>query len=420
MQIYSVMLIRISVGCVKLQSMPLSGAERNRLYRERLQKKLGDREVKAKDASRKAASRLVNIEQSREKEKERQQRCRAKKREAKKHGSNQQDDVTFPAAPSTASTPLAASESPAYKSSSSFGKAVKRAQTGLPRSPRKRQKVVQKLVVKFLPPNKPNTEQKQAIVEPHNKLSGQDKHTVVAFYMRSDISWTAPGSKDYVLVKRDGKKLKLQKQFMMMSLTEAHQLFSSENPSIKIGRSKFSKLRPDTVMLAADMPHNLCVCKYDANIDLLLQCLSCATSLPRSHKELFSAIVCDVATEECMLSQCDRCKVKTDVEFLSQDITDTVQQHHVKWFQWDRSESGQSIKVAFEGTVHDALSQLCDQLVAFKRHVYVKNKQAAYFRTAHQEPKVDQAVVQVDFSENASIRVSQGNCDIGVIVTPAK
>ena len=49
------------------------------------------------------------------------------------------------------------------------------------------------------------------------------------------------------------------------------------------------------------------------------------------------------------------------------------------------------------------MEQLSTQLVAFKQHGYVNNKQAAYFHTLHQLPEKDQAVVQVDFSENASI-----------------
>jgi hypothetical protein len=362
--------------------MPLSGAERTKLYRVRLREKIGERRLKEDDAARKVKSRKTNIEQSREKERERQQRCREKKR----------------AATCRIDTPVAAPWSPAYKSSSSLGKAIKRAQTGLPQSPRKRQRVVQKLVVKFLPLKLQDVE-KLYRHEPFNKLSSDDTKEVVNFYLRSDISWTAPGKKDYVIVKRDGKKQKEQKKILLMSVTEAHQLFIVDHPSIKIGRSKFAQLRPDTVMLAADMPHNLCICKYHANIDLLLEGLNPVTSLPRSYKDLLNKLVCDVQNEGCMLHKCDQCRTK--IEDLEEDMAETTT--HIKWFQWDKSESGQTVKVAHEGTVHDALEQLTNQLVAFKQHVFIKNKQAAYFNEAYQHPRPGQAIVQIDFSENASI-----------------
>jgi hypothetical protein len=119
-------------------------------------------------------------------------------------------------------------DSTVYKCASSLGKAVKRAQNSLPKSPRKPQKVVQKLIVKFVPPPKQNLPHPPAS-EPHNKLSYDDKKTVQAFYMQSDISWAAPGKKDYVIVKRNGKKEKEQKKFLM-SLQEAHTLFFKRPP----------------------------------------------------------------------------------------------------------------------------------------------------------------------------------------------
>jgi hypothetical protein len=191
--------------------MPLSGAERNRIYREKLKAKLGERHIKEQDAKRKAESRMKDVEKSREKERERQQRCRDRKR----------------AAANAANTATLA-ESPAYKSASSFGKAVKRAQSHLPTSPRKRQKVVQKLVVKFLPLSRSMPDDSAKSV-PHNKITEDDAKEVTAFYMRADISWMAPGKKDYITVIRDGKKVKEQKRFLLMSLQEAHKQFSIEN-----------------------------------------------------------------------------------------------------------------------------------------------------------------------------------------------
>ena len=59
--------------------MPLTNAEKQKLYRERLKVKLGERSVLDKDAARKKAARSKDVSKSREAERERQQKCRAKK-----------------------------------------------------------------------------------------------------------------------------------------------------------------------------------------------------------------------------------------------------------------------------------------------------------------------------------------------------
>ena len=366
--------------------MPMSGAERTKLYRERLKARCGPWNVKAADAQRKAESRKKDLEKSRQQERDRQQRCRQIKRQA---------------ANCDAGTPSQASGSPAYKSSSSLGKAVKRAQSSLPKPPRKRQKVVRKLVVKFLPPNTSSSELKNSSKQSHNKLSDDDSAEIQAFYMRSDVSWTAPGKKDYVTVIKNGEKQKEQKKFMLMSLCEAHQLFVEAHPAVKVGRSKFAALRPKTVMCNQAIPHNLCICKYHANVDLLLDSLHTVSSLTSSHRELLAQVVCDVNNEECMFDRCQLCKGHCDAEYFQISIEDTTLQ--IKWYQWMRTEEGQTVKVAQTGTVHDAVILLAQQLVFFKKHAFIKKKQADYFYTLHHFPGENQAVVQVDFSENASI-----------------
>ena len=370
--------------------MPLSEAERAKRYREKLKQKLGDRAVKEMDAKRKAVSRLKDIDLTREKERQRQLKCRQQKREKQV----ETGAATQNGSPTPSGSPVA------YRSSSTLGKAVKRAQTHLPRSPTKRRKVVQKLVVKFLPP-KASSSNKTEKVRPHNILTEDEIKAVADFYIRDDISWCAPGKKDYVIVKKGGLKEKQQKRYLMMTLQEAHHLFKDEHPSIRIGRSKFCSLRPDTVMLTGDMPHNLCICKHHANISLLLEGLSSITQLPKTHNDLMDKIVCDTQQQDCMMHLCTVCQSRCTAEYLEQFADDTSV--HVKWYQWQRNSDGHTVKIVHEDSIEEALKQLESQLIGFKQHCFVKSKQASYFREAHEHPREDQAVVQVDFSENAAI-----------------
>jgi hypothetical protein len=50
-----------------------------------------------------------------------------------------------------------------------------------------------------------------------------------------------------------------------MSVREAHQVFSRENPELKIGKSKFAGFRPSYVLPLDETPRNVCVCTIHAN-----------------------------------------------------------------------------------------------------------------------------------------------------------
>ena len=101
--------------------MPLTNAEKQKRYRQRLIEKDGADAIKNKDKARKKQKRKENLTVSREKERIRQQKYRASK--AGK-----------------------ISKSPAFKSKTTLTKTVKRASKALPKSPEKRSMVVQKLL----------------------------------------------------------------------------------------------------------------------------------------------------------------------------------------------------------------------------------------------------------------------------------
>ena len=57
-------------------------------------------------------------------------------------------------------------------------------------------------------------------------------------------------------------------------------------------------------------------------------------------------------------------------------------------------------KTIKEGTVEEALNCLQEKIVFFLQHVFVKRKQSAFFEDHIANLKEDEAIVQVDFSEN--------------------
>lgn len=88
---------------------------------------------------------------------------------------------------------------------------------------------------------------------------------VLDYYRRDGISRPSPNKKDVVLI----NGVPVGKRFMQMTISQAFESFRMENPSVKIGRSKFFDLRPKNVK--PESPHDVCVCIYHENLALLLK-----------------------------------------------------------------------------------------------------------------------------------------------------
>ena len=106
--------------------MPQTHAGRQKKYRERQLQKYGKEAIKKK-IKKEERKKKANIELVQQKNRVRRQRSR-------------QNTIKK----------LLSSDSPAYKSTWSLGKAVKKAQSALPNSPRKRAVAVKKLSLQFI------------------------------------------------------------------------------------------------------------------------------------------------------------------------------------------------------------------------------------------------------------------------------
>lgn len=335
-----------------------------------------DRERKA--AKRSAAKNLRSLAEQQEfqlKEKLRVRKYRAK--------SNQ------------ATQPVICTSAP-YRSTQAMGKAVKRANTALPSSPRKKLCVVESLAVKVGLQVSPLSSKS---TNSHG-LSEVTKQLVQAFYVTDDISWQAPGRKDRIIIREsnhEGGKVKRTEQvrYLLMSLKEAFHKFTEVNPNTKIGLSKFCELRPRRVKLFDNIPHNVCVCSYHENIRLLLVALKEHTQLSVDFKSFIDQITCDSSEKTCMSRQCTNCENKLD-NYKPMNPTDTV-----RYQQWQNKEKVEKVDII--GTVNDAFMELKRQLKEFLIHTYVKRKQAAYMTSLISKCSEENVVLQVDFSENATI-----------------
>lgn len=376
--------------------MPKSSTERSRIYRRKLKEEFERYNFyKARDIERKKVERskqkLQNPEEvARKRELNRQ---RVRKFRTKQKGSEVKGISS-----SSACQDLEES-SHAYSTPQALGKAVCKVQPHLPKSPRKRKAVVIKLAFATgigIP-------KKRKSGQGNKSLSNDTVKKVKAFYLLDSVSRQSPGKRDFVINCHDGKKEYIQKRHLTWSLKETHALFLKENPTIKIGLSKFSQLRPINVLLSSDMPRSVCLCQHHENIKLICDCLSKEISnFPNYTGDFVDNFVCSPESEECMLGRCNKCPDWLDTTLEGQALEDPT-----LWYQWERvnmtvpgkkgSKPKRMVKkmkkICKEGTVKDVLP-------SFLEHIFIKRQQSQYFEGKLANLADEDAVVQVDFAVN--------------------
>ena len=284
-----------------------------------------------------------------------------------------------------------------YRSRQSLGKAMKRLQTGLPSSPQKQRFVVETFA-KSVGIAVSSSSSKQA------PLAESEYSTALvnSFYSTDDISWQAPGRKDHVIIRsitEDGQKTKTTQQirYMLMSLREAYNKFKEEHPNIKVGLSKVCKLRPPYIKLFDHLPHQVCLCSYHENVRLLLVALKDHSSLSTEFSTFIDKVTCDAKSKQCMTRKCKTCINLID-KFAPQGGSSTMK-HYYQW----KSTDSRIEKVNMSDTVDNIFIELKKQLDNFLLHTFVKRKQAATFDSLKAACNGKSIVLQVDFSENATI-----------------
>ena len=370
-------------------------AERSRRFRQKLKQNAQEYEAyKLKAKERKQLERNKNIPKSKAEQsiQRRQNRERVSKFRLKKIHSEIKSTDT------------------AYKTPQALGKAVSKVKRQLPSSPRKKRAVIEKLVSL----TKIQTSQKSKTIPAGNRaLSNATEERVRSFYQKDCISQLAAGRKDYVITRSKSKKVFVQKRYLLYSLRETFALFKNDNPSTLVGLSKFSSLRPTNVKLLSETPKNTCLCLYHENIRQICDCLSKVVNFPAYTHDFVNNAVCDVNSESCMMGKCSSCPKWIEQIIEQCSGLDTS----VSWFEWERVQTDSSKtlsdtsstqkhmkKLCKIGTVQDVFNSLKSKLPFFLQHVFLKLKQVAYFEEITSNIADDEAVLQVDFSENYSCR----------------
>ena len=67
-----------------------------------------------------------------------------------------------------------------------------------------------------------------------------------------------PGKKDFVSVRKEGRRVHVQKRLVLSNLKEVYNEFKSQFPNYKVGFSKFAELRPKHW-------HTFCLCLHNSS-----------------------------------------------------------------------------------------------------------------------------------------------------------
>lgn len=279
-----------------------------------------------------------------------------------------------------------------FSSAQALGKALSRAKRVLPKSPRKKIALVRKLATDF------GLEGKTKTTTNHpTELESEIKK----FYHNDLVSRQLPGMKDYVSVRTgDGKKEKLQKRILLYTVFEAYQLFKTENPDKKIGKSKFASLRPQNVVPVSDRDHNVCCCRYHENFDLLLDGLRKKYQNTESSNIIISQAACDWCMA-CYFGECDACcNLKSLVDKIIPACQADNEGNTINYYQWNT----QNQKILVHSSISATRDELTSQLSFMKRHSFLAKVQLRQIRSLKQNIVETEAILQEDFSENFAVK----------------
>ena len=158
----------------------------------------------------------------------------------------------------------------------------------------------------------------------------------------------------------------------------------------------FKGLRPANVRLFDQIPHNVCVCEYHENIRLILSVLVHHTDLSSSN--FVKQVTCDESNKHCIYRRCDDCRNLLGAFKPTAENGEVI----TKYQQWQTPDK-RAEKVTITATVNDIFEDLRSQLTSFLVHRYIKRNQQEYFFKLVDECDGSSVVLQVDFSENATI-----------------
>ena len=139
------------------------------------------------------------------------------------------------------------------------------------------------------------------------------------------------------------------------------------------------------------------VCEYHENMHLILNVLESHTNVSSILDEFVSQVTCDENFKDCIYCQCDICRNFLE-DFKPQTEDDDIL---LKYQQWQTQDK--RAEVIITGSINAVFEDLRNQFPRFLVYRFVKRKQQPHFLKIIDECDSTAVVLQVDFSENATL-----------------
>ena len=297
-----------------------------------------------------------------------------------------------------------------YRTKDTLQKAVKKITEQTPRCPKKKKAVIMKLALDAgleVSPKDSVINEDPPTPKPHAlALSEELVEKVTKFFLRSDVVWTSPSVKDEMTLWDDsGKKYKLRKYYLEMTVDEAFALFKKENPNEKIGRSKFYELKPKNVLLMKDSPADQCKCAVHETYRMLLVPFKIETT----NKDFWTNILCNTSDlkNSCWKNQCEDCKdgIKL-LQWVRQNKATggMVDSSKVKWYVWENQQSltksgkpiNRQVKTMKEGFPNQLIEIIEKEYPSYLEHV--RRKRIMHNEYQDDLSKEGNVIIQCDFA----------------------
>ena len=146
------------------------------------------------------------------------------------------------------------------------------------------------------------------------------------------------------------------------------------------------------------IPQSSCLCPTCENTELLCQGITKANvSMPGSCHDLMEKFCCLPITKECAHGDCKKCPS------LDEKIKEITDIDSINYYFWESGSRYQEKKLK-EAPGKNVAAKLKTLVQTLKLHYYNKRTQTAKYKKQIENLKEDEAVIQVDFSENYKIK----------------
>lgn len=222
------------------------------------------------------------------------------------------------------------------------------------------------------------------------------KQCVVDFYESEENSRMLPGKKDCVSIQTEEGKEKRQKMLVLSNLKELYESFKNTHPDMKIGFSSFASLRPKWCVLAGVAgTHTVCVCVIHQNPKLKIQSIE----TPSSMTELMAKGVCSIDNQNCMMHNCENCP---GMEAIAEELENTVQDNEsIQYQQWISTDHCALLSI--QQPRMEFIPNLASDLYKLTSHHFISKAQSRFLREAKEALQPEEAIVQLDYSENFTV-----------------